>query len=329
MIATWRVRPFRRCGGAPEVWHLRPGLSSPWQRVGTTISVKGFFAVAIWGASFVATRVALQALDPFALVALRLWMGALLLTLVIGARGGPRLPAAKDRPACMGLGLVLAAHLLIQAYGLRSTTAINTGWIVGFMPVTIALAALLLGKQRLRSVGWLGVTIGTAGVLVVTLREPPNFADAHFGDLLQLVSCLTWTAYTLAGAGPVARNGALRVTALAMVVAAALASVATIWTGVLAGPLTRNALLALAFLGLLCSGVAYYLWSAAVDDHGPARVGALLYVEPFVTLVTAALVLREPVTTNALAGGACVLCGVWFVARGTEKPVAFELTEQA
>lgn len=280
------------------------------------VSLKGLLAVAVWGASFVATRMALGSFDPFGLIAIRLWTGALMLILVIGLRGGRWLPVRADRPVCIGLGCVLAAHLVIQAHGLKYTSAIHTGWIVGFMPVTIALGAYLLRKQRLNALGWSGVAVGTSGVLIVTMKSTPDLAQAHFGDVLQLASCLTWTVYTLAAGGPVARNGALRVTALAMIVAAGLATIATIWTGVLSGPVTRNAVLAVAFLGLLCSGVAYYLWSAAVDDQGPAKVGALLYVEPFVTLVTAATLLDEEIAANAVIGGLCVLVGVWLVARG-------------
>lgn len=279
-------------------------------------SLKGLLAVVIWGASFVATRLALRSFEPLGLIALRLWTGALLLGLVVGLRGGRWLPARRDRATCVVLGGVLAAHLLIQAYGLEHTSAVHTGWIVGFMPVTIALGAYLLGRQRLRAIGWAGVAVGTGGVLIVTMKSTPDFAHAQFGDALQVTSCLTWTIYTLAAGGPVARNGALRVTALAMVVAAGLASVAAMGAGVFRGPVTRDSAIALAFLGLLCSGVAYYLWSAAVDDHGPARVGALLYMEPFVALVTGAWLLDEQVTYNAIIGGVCVLGGVWLVARG-------------
>ena len=114
--------------------------------------------------------------------------------------------------------------------------------------------------------------------------------------------------------------GVLRVTTFGMVVAAAIATVATFWTGVFTGPLTGYRVLAIAFLGLVCSGLAYYMWFAAVEEHGPARVGALLYIEPFVALATGALLLGEHVTLNAVLGGICVLVGVWLVARGSVKP---------
>jgi drug/metabolite transporter (DMT)-like permease len=295
------------------------------------VSVKGLLAVVVWGGSFVATRVALEWLHPFSLVAARLAAGVLLLALAVKASGGPLLPARSDWPACTFLGAVLAIHLLGQAYGLLYTSAMNTGWIIGFMPVTIALGAFLLRQQRINGIGWLGVAVGTGGVLLVTLRAPPDFAHARFGDLLQIGSCLTWTVYTLAAVGPNGRNGVLRVTTFGMAIAAVLAALATVVVallaarvpdapGALAGPFTLRSLAALAFLGPVCSGVAYYLWFAAQHDHGPARVGSLLYVEPFVALVTGAAMLHETVTINAVGGGLCVLGGVWLVARGSQKP---------
>ncbi len=283
------------------------------------LSLRGLFAVTVWGASFVATRIALESFSPFGLVAFRLLAAAFLLGIVLRARGGRLLPARADLPVCLLLGVTLATHLVMQAYGLQYTSAINTGWIMGFIPVTIAIGAHLLRQQRLNATGWIGVAVGTGGVLTVTAVAPPDFAQARFGDLLQIVSCLTWTFYTLAGAGPIARNGALRVTACAMATAAVIVTLATLGTGVTVGPVTPRGLGALAFLGLICSGVAYYLWFAASHDRGPTRVAALLYFEPFVTLVVAAAVLHEPITSNAIAGGSIVLIGVWLVGRGASQ----------
>jgi drug/metabolite transporter (DMT)-like permease len=283
------------------------------------VSLKGLAAVIVWGGSFAATRVALRSFDPFGLVALRMLTGTLLLAVAVRMRGRRILPLRPDLPVCIFLGIVLAGHLLIQSYGLRQTTAIHTGWIIGFIPVMIAVGAWLLGQERLSGLGWLGVALGTVGVLAVTGARLPQFAEARAGDLLQVTSCLTWTVYTLAAAGPMTRSGVLCVTTFAMGVAAVLTALATVFTGVLVGPLTTGAVLQLVYLGPLCSGVAYYLWFAAVDEQGPARTGGLIYVEPFIALFTGALLLGEPVTGWALLGGLCVLVGVWLVARGGRR----------
>jgi len=281
---------------------------------------RGLLAIVVWGASFVATRIALRSLSPFGLVAARLLAGALVLALAAWLRGGRAWPLRRDIPACTLLGILLSGHLVIQAFGLRYTSAINTGWIIGFIPVTIALGTHFIRQQRIRPTGWAGVAVGTGGVLVVTMVAPPDFAHARFGDFLQIVSCFTWTVYTLGGVGPVGRNGALRVTSFAMAVAAIVTTVIAAASGPIAAPVTSETLLAVGFLGVLCSGVAYYLWFAAQRQHGPARAGSLLYLEPFVTLITAAIILHENITPNAVVGGVVVLVGVWLVARGSERP---------
>lgn len=283
------------------------------------ISIRGLIAITVWGASFVATRMALETWHPFGLVALRLWMGAALLYLFTRACGTRLLPLKGDLPVCLLLGGVLAGHLLLQARGLQDTSAMNTGWIIAAMPVMIAIGAQLLGQQRLQAIGWLGVLVGVVGVVIVTAIKPEDFAHARRGDLLQMGSCVTWTVYTLVGSPVTARNGALRVTALAMAVAAAVSTVASIGQGLQLGPVTTRAVLSLLFLGVLCSGVAYYLWFAATNEKGPTRVAALLYLEPFVTLITAALLLQERITWNAIAGGLTVLFGVWLVSHGVER----------
>jgi drug/metabolite transporter (DMT)-like permease len=285
------------------------------------VSGKGLFTVIVWGASFVATRLALDAFSPFGLVAVRLWLGTLLLATVQLAGGRQMWPERRDWGVGVFLGTVLSVHLFLQACGLLHTSAMNTGWIIGFIPVCIALGSTLVGQQRLAAVGWLGVAVGTGGVLAVAAKSPPNFAQATRGDLLQIASCVTWTIYTLAASRPVARNGALRMTTFGMAVAAVIATALAGAQGLRSGALTWTAGGAVAFLGLISSGAAYYCWFAAQHEHGPARLGALLYVEPFVTLIVAALVLHEPITANAIGGGVLVLVGVWLVARGAPRPV--------
>jgi drug/metabolite transporter (DMT)-like permease len=216
--------------------------------------------------------------------------------------------------------VVLGVHLLLQAAGLQHTSAINTSWIIAFIPVSIAVGAWLFLKQGLLPVGWWGVALATGGVLLVTVKEPPDFTRARLGDILQMSSCLTWTAYTLVAAGLVARNGALPVTTTVLLVAAAASLAPAGWTGFTDERMTQRALLSVAFLGFVCNGLAYHLWFRALDEHGPTRSGSYIYLEPFVTLGIASSLLGEQMTVPALVGGPCVLCGVWLVARGSRRP---------
>jgi drug/metabolite transporter (DMT)-like permease len=139
------------------------------------------------------------------------------------------------------------------------------------------------------------------------------------GDALQLLSGFTWTSYTLAATRPIARKGALPVTAFTMWVAALVVAPPAVWTGVVSGVLTFRSVAALAFLALVASGVAYALWNRALDEQGATRLGAMLYFEPFFTMATAAALVGETVTPHVVIGGAAVLLGVWLVGKGSGR----------
>jgi len=73
--------------------------------------------------------------------------------------------------------------------------------------------------------------------------------------------------------------------------------------------------LGVGFLGVFCSGLGYIFWYDALQALPTAQAGAFVYLEPFVTVVVAALVLSEPLLVASLLGGGIILLGVWMVQR--------------
>jgi len=83
------------------------------------------------------------------------------------------------------------------------------------------------------------------------------------------------------------------------------------------GRLSLEGWLAVAFLGVACSGLAYIAWYDALQALPAAQVGAFLYLEPLVAVLVAALLLGEPLLWVSLAGGAIILLGVGMVNRAS------------
>jgi drug/metabolite transporter (DMT)-like permease len=71
--------------------------------------------------------------------------------------------------------------------------------------------------------------------------------------------------------------------------------------------------IAILFLGLLCSGVAYVIWAYALRELESAKVGAYLYFEPFVTVITAWIFLKEEITLFMIISGLIITAGVYLV----------------
>ena len=80
-------------------------------------------------------------------------------------------------------------------------------------------------------------------------------------------------------------------------------------------PIPWDGWIAILFLGILCSGVAYIFWYDALKDLPVVQTGAFLYLEPFVTLIVASIVIREAILLASIIGGITILIGVWLVNR--------------
>lgn len=280
-------------------------------------------AVVAWGISFVATKAALRELTPVTLVFSRFAMGVVLLHVLLAARRTPLLPPRRSMPALLLMGFIgVFVHQMVQVQGLARTTAVRTGWLIGLIPIWSALLSAAFLRERFGARKIAGLVIGFGGaVLVVTRGRPPAEVlglPSTVGDLLVLASTLNWAIYTVFCGGTVRGLGAWRSTAGSMLPGWLL--LVPFWAAARGweeyADLSATGWGALLFLGLVCSGLAYLAWYAALNRLETARVAAYLYVEPLVTLAAAVTLLGEPVAATTVAGGLIVLFGVFLVQRG-------------
>ncbi len=285
-------------------------------------SVQALLAIIFWGASFVATKVVLQELSPITLVTLRFALGLVVLWATVVARRSFTVITGRELAWLAGLGAIgIFVHQMLQANGLLTTSATNSGWLVALTPVFTALLARALLGEAFGPARVAGLVIAFAGAVVIVVTRSGNVRvlglPATPGDFLLLISALNWAVFTVLSKPVLARHPPTVMMAYVMLLGWLMLlpffAAAGGWSS-LAG-LSRAGWAGLLFLGLLCSGLAYIFWYGALQVGDASQVAAFLYLEPLVTLLTAAVVLGEPVTAWTLAGGTAVLVGVWLVNR--------------
>jgi drug/metabolite transporter (DMT)-like permease len=288
--------------------------------------LQAFLAVVLWGVSFVATKAALRELSPVTLIFTRSALGTALLLATLAARRLPLVPPRDSWGPLALMGFVgVSFHQLLQAFGIRLTTAVHAGWIVGLIPIWSAVLAGLFLRERFGAGKVAGLALGFAGAVLVVSRgraTPDLLAlPGTRGDLLMLASTLNWAVYTTLGHGTIRRLGSLRATAGAMflggLMLAPLFLRAGGWREFAA--LSGTGLAAVLYLGIGASGLGYLFWYAALERVETSRVAAFLYLEPLVTLVAAMALLHEPVGVATMAGGLMVLAGVALVQRAPAR----------
>ena len=275
-------------------------------------------AVAIWGCTFVATKICLAYLTPLELLGARL---ALALPVLLGLALLKRTSfdlRGHGRAWLLGSALI-GVHFYIQTAGLQFTTATKSGWIIGATPLVMALLAALLLRERIERGLVLGIAVSTVGVLL--LVSDGRLADLDWlrstGDWLVLASAHTWALYTVAVRNLVRERSPLAVTTAVLLPATVVCVLGTVWTSDLEtfSRLPLEAIVSILFLGVAGMAVAHWFWQHGVAALGAARAGSFLYLEPLSTTALAATYLGEPFGWSTLAGGALVLTGVWLAQR--------------
>ena len=297
------------------------------------------FAVVIWGASFIATKVALNDVHPVTIVWLRFAIGVVILGLTVVMRKQFAWPDRKEWGYFALLGFLgITFHQWLQSNGLQTSEAGTTAWIVSTTPVFMALLGWLVLKEELGLTKVLGITLAFAGVLLVSSKgDIASITVGKFGapgDVLILISAVNWAVFSILSRRGLKSHPAslmmFYVMALGWIFTSILFFGGPVFGRIanhlviafLSGPgfsdifqLTQNGWISVLFLGIFCSGLAYIAWYDALQALSTAQTGVFLYIEPLVAVVVAAIVLSEQITYVSLLGGTIILAGVWLVNR--------------
>ena len=208
----------------------------------------------------------------------------------------------RQHLAAASLGLLnpFAYYLILfEAYDrlpAQIAQPLNFTWAIA-----LALLAMPLLRQRLSGRGWAGVGIGYAGVVVILTKG--EFAGLHFDPLgvaLALGSALIWAWYWIMTVRlgihpvPLMLNGFAVATGVVAVVC---------WATVGLPTLSLENVGYGAWVGLVETGIAFLLWqrAMALTQHA-GKLGALIFLAPFLSLVLIAVVLGEVIHPSAVVG---------------------------
>jgi len=284
--------------------------------------IKVTFSVIVWGASFIATKVALREVSPVTVVWLRFGIGVLILGLANLQRGQLRLPNLKDAGYFALLGFIgITFHQWLQSTGLVTAQASTTAWIVATTPIFMAILGWSVLREKLERNQIFGIALAAMGVLLVVSKgNLGSLAIGQFGapgDILILVSAANWAVFSALSRRGLGKHPAgwmlLYVMGFGWLFISALLFAGPGLSEI--GQLRLDGWLGIAFLGVACSGLAYIFWYDGLQAVQASQIGAFLYLEPLVAVVVAAMILGEPVLLVSLIGGGTILLGVWLVNR--------------
>ncbi|MBL8753553.1 MAG: DMT family transporter [Planctomycetes bacterium] len=274
--------------------------------------------IAIWSASFVATKVAQREVSAAGLVALRFWLAVVCLLPFLRGNGLAALRAAA-LPGVFA-GTALATGYLLQMYGMTETSASMGGLLAGLIVPLVAVGGFLFFHARLGTLSVSGLLLALVGIVLICMPSGDDKAtgtgDSLRGILLQVGASISYAGHVLllskyGRSAPIAAFAFVQLTFVA-----AVGTVAALLDGGLPATPGRpiewhtELVLAIAYLGVFATAVGIGVQSKVQHKVPSTHLALLFALQPLFAAVCGWAMLGEELSALQLLGGAGIVGGV-------------------
>jgi drug/metabolite transporter (DMT)-like permease len=268
-------------------------------------------ASVIWGSSFLFIRLAVEHMPPATVVFGRTLLGAMFLAPLAARRHAFRGVRQVMLPIVVVTVLDMAAPTFLTAWGEQHVSSSVAGILTATDPLFTAVLALwLIRSEAPDRRSSLGLVIGFAGVVALLGIDLRGSVVELLGAGAVILSALGYAGAALLYRRWLEEQAALGVTALMTAVSSVL------FLPALAIDVPRQvppagSILALVTLGIVNTGLGYWLFYLLIDEAGAAVASVITYLMPVVALFLGVGLLGERLTAGAVAGLVLIAVGTW------------------
>ncbi|MRH41749.1 EamA family transporter [Aquibacillus halophilus] len=269
--------------------------------------------ITIWGSTFAAIRASLHGgYSPGHLVLTRfLIASAIFAGYSMLPNAHFKIPRKDDFFRILILGLIgISTYHIALTFGEQTVSAGTAGMFIGTAPIFTALIAVLVLKERLGIIGWVGLGIGFTGIIIITLGTSNSSFQVSNGAYLVMLAALATSVFFVFQKPLYARYKPIE-----------LAAYFT-WAGTLPmlffapglfGTIqqaTMEANISALYTGIFPAAIAYALWGTALSLGKASSVTSTMYIEPVIAIVVAWIWLKEFPSTLSIIGGTIAIASV-------------------
>ena len=276
--------------------------------------ITAIFTILVWGTTFISTKVLLTALDPVAIMFIRLLIGWMALFI---AHPQKMKGVTKKQELTFAIGGLagITLYYFMENMALTLTMASNVGVIVSVSPMfTIILASLFLkseGKMRLNF--FLGFIVAMIGIGMISFNGAKLELNP-VGDFLAVGAAFVWAVYSIVTRkmgdfGYSVIQTTRRIFFYGILFMLPSFAFFDCQINLQAFAETKY-LFNILYLGLCASALCFATWNYAMNILGAVKTSIYIYLIPVVTIITSVLILKEPVTWMSIAGTVFAIAGL-------------------
>jgi drug/metabolite transporter (DMT)-like permease len=289
---------------------------------------KAYIALAIvsffWGTTFIASRIGAQHIPGLFISGIRQFVSGSILVAFFLFKGH-HIPGRDilKKISVQSIFLLCIANGLLT-WSVEYITGGLAAIIAALVPLFIALFTVWLSKrEKITRPMLIGLLIGFVGVFTIFYDYLAQLHNRSFllGVVLAIISTLSWSFGTVYSSKQKPPIDILFNVGLQMLIAGIVVLSVCVITGKYVNPasIDQSAWLALGYLILFGSLLAYSAYVFVISKLPPTQVSIYAYINPVVAVVLGWLLLSEKMNMNMVVGTLITLTGVFMVNREFKK----------
>lgn len=276
----------------------------------------GLFTVLIWGSTFAANSVTLKGgYSAGHLILFRFLIASIIFGIIALIPSMKfRLPKKEDFWKILFLGWIgISGYHICATFGQLTISAGTAGMLIGSGPIFTTIFAMLILKEKLGKVGWIGLGFGFVGIIFIAVGSGDTSYGIAPGIFLTLLAAIATSIFFVYQKPFFKKYTAIELTAYCTWAGTIpfLIFSPGLLTGIQTATLETN--MTAIYIGIFPTALAYLTWAYALSLANASSISSILYLEPVIAIIVAWIWLKEFPSTISLIGGLVAISGVLIV----------------
>lgn len=277
-------------------------------------NILAVFIMIMWGLSYLSIKIVVREINPALAAFYRFLISSVILCTFLKVRHQEEKVLKEDKLK-MALGGLFGVSLyfFFENYSVLFTSASNVSILISSIPVFTLISQRIVFKEKMTPLKIIGACFSVIGIVIIVAskNKVSLFSEGTLGDIMALGAALCWVIYNVITSKFKGNYKSITVTTYQSIWGCIFLSPSLIFINTSVP--SFKAISNLMYLAIFCSCIAYVMYIYCLEHLGATIITTYINLQPIISLISAAIILKEVIVLNQIIGCIIIVIGVFFV----------------
>lgn len=277
-------------------------------------NISAVFIMIMWGLSYLSIKIVVKEINPALAAFYRFLISSIILFTFLKVKHLQEKILKEDKIK-MALGGLFGVTLyfFFENYSVLFTSASNVSILISSIPVFTLISQRIVFKEKITPLKIAGAFFSVIGIIIIVASKNrvSLFSEGTLGDIMALGAALCWVIYNVITSKFKGSYKSITVTTYQSIWGCIFLSPSLIFVN--SSVPSVKAISNLLYLAVFCSCIAYVMYIYCLEHLGATVITTYINLQPVISLISAAVILKEVIVLNQIIGSIVIIIGVFLV----------------